>query len=76
MRGSSANQPVNQSVQVNSRVEPEISTHNIAGYFVLGIPIVLLISIIGYKKYRIVTLRRRIEKLERLWHIDIDKKTH
>jgi hypothetical protein len=76
MRGSSANQPVNQSAQVNSRVEPKISTHNIAGYFVLSIPIVLLLSIIGYKKYRIVTLRRRIQKLERLWHIDIDKKTH
>jgi hypothetical protein len=76
MRGSSVNQPVNQLTQVNSRVTPEISTHNIAGYFVLGIPIVLLMSIIGYKKYRIIALRRRIEKLERLWHIDVDKKTH
>ncbi len=76
MRGSSADQPVNQSTQVNSRVTPEVSVSNIAGYLVLSIPIVLFLSIIGYKKYRIVARRRRIEKLERLWHIDIDEKTY
>ncbi len=79
MRGSSVN-PVNQSInhptEGNSRVTPEISNQNIAGYLVLGIPIVLLMSIIGYKKYRIIALRRRIEKLERLWHMDVDEKTH
>jgi hypothetical protein len=76
MRGSSANQSANQSTEVNSRAISEVSVYNIAGYSILSISIVLLISIIGYKKYRIVAHRRRIEKLERLWHIDIDKKTH
>jgi hypothetical protein len=76
MRGSSADRPVNQSTEVNSRATSEVSAYNIAGYFILSIPIVLLISIIGYKKYRIVARRRRIQKLERLWHIDIDEKTY
>ncbi|NJL63590.1 MAG: hypothetical protein HC903_19340 [Methylacidiphilales bacterium] len=61
MRGSSADRPVNQSVQVNSTLTPEVSVSNIAGYLILSIPIVLLISIIGHKKYRTVAHRRRIE---------------
>jgi hypothetical protein len=76
MRGSSVNQSINHPTEGNSRVTPEISNHHIAGYLVLSIPIVLLMSIIGYKKYRIITLRRRIEKLERLWHMDVDEKKH
>ncbi|MEA5569793.1 hypothetical protein [Calothrix sp. UHCC 0171] len=76
MRGNSAEQPVNQSIEVNSREIPKVSTHSIAGYLIVGIPMVLLISVIGYKQYRILARRRRIEKLERLWHIDIDEKTY
>ncbi|BAZ37395.1 hypothetical protein NIES4101_33160 [Calothrix sp. NIES-4101] len=76
MRGNSAEQPGKQSIEVNSREIPEVSAHSIAGYFIVGIPIVLLLSIIGYKQYRILARRRRIEKLERLWHIDIDEKTY
>lgn len=69
-------QSVNPSVQVNSYTPTGVSAHQITGYFVVAIPIIMLLSIIGYKKYRITARRRRIAMLERLWLIDINKKTY
>jgi hypothetical protein len=71
------NQPANHTVQVDARnQQPGVSSiNNIAGYFVISIPIILFVSIFGYKKYRKTVYRRRVAKLERLWHIDVDEKT-
>ena len=68
-------QPVNPSVQVNSHNQHGVSAHQITGYFVVAIPVIMLLSIIGYKKYRITVRRRRLAMLERLWLIDVNKRT-
>lgn len=57
-------QSVNPSVQVNSHTQPGLSGHQITGYFVVAIPIIMLLSVIGYKRYRITARRRRIAMLE------------
>ncbi|AFY99805.1 hypothetical protein [Calothrix sp. PCC 6303] len=71
------NQPTKHTVQVDSRnQQPGVySVNNIAGYFIISIPIILFFSILGYKKYRKTVYRHRVEKLEKLWHIDIDEKS-
>ncbi|OKH35946.1 hypothetical protein NIES2101_37325 [Calothrix sp. HK-06] len=75
MRSQQISQSVSPSVPVPAKSNSE-SICNYAGYFVIAIPVVVLLSIIGYKKYKITTHRNRIAKLERLWHINIDEKTH
>jgi hypothetical protein len=76
MQGSSTPKEVNQTVQVNSATQSQVPSNHIASYFVIAIPILILLGILGHKKYRVTVRRRRIAKLERLWKIDIDEKTY
>jgi hypothetical protein len=71
------NPPANHTTQLDARnQQPGVSNMNhIAGYFVISIPIILLFSILGYRKYKKTVYRRRVAKLERLWHVDVDEKT-
>ncbi len=75
MRSHQISQSVNPSAPVQGKINSE-SICNYAGYLVIALPIVVFLSIMGYKKYKITTHRNRIAKLERLWHINIDEKTH
>lgn len=75
MRSHEISQSVNPSAPVQGKSQSD-SICNYAGYFVIALPVVILLSIIGYKKYKITAHRNRIAKLERLWHINIDEKTH
>ncbi|BAZ09850.1 hypothetical protein NIES4071_16630 [Calothrix sp. NIES-4071] len=75
MRSHQISQSVNPSAPVQVKSHSE-SISNYAGYLVIAIPVIVLLSIVGYKKYKITTHRNRIAFLERLWHINIDEKTH
>lgn len=75
MRSQQISQSVSPSAPVPVKSHSE-SICNYAGYLVIALPVIVLLSIIGYKKYKITTYRNRIAKLERLWHINIDEKTH
>jgi hypothetical protein len=76
MRSHQISQSVSPSAPVHNKTQPEVSAYHYAGYFIVAIPIIVLLSIIGHKKYKITVHRNRIAKLERLWHINIDEKTH
>ncbi|MBF2066551.1 MAG: hypothetical protein IGS39_19340 [Calothrix sp. C42_A2020_038] len=75
MRSHQTSQSVSSSAPVPGKNNADISAFHYVGYFIIAIPIITLLSIIGYKKYKIAVHRHRIAKLERLWHIHIDEKT-
>lgn len=68
--------PPNPVGGTNSSSSPEFQSSTIAGSLVVLIPVIILFSILGYKRYKINRYRHRIEMLERLWKIDINRKTY
>ncbi|NJO39444.1 MAG: hypothetical protein HC769_08955 [Cyanobacteria bacterium CRU_2_1] len=49
------------------------ATNALMGCLAISFPIMLTLGIVGYRKYRTVTLLRQIEKLEKLWKMDSQK---
>jgi hypothetical protein len=43
-------------------------------YFIGSLPLVLLLTIIGYRKCRTYIFDRRVERLERLWKLSSPEK--
>ncbi|NJP08119.1 MAG: hypothetical protein HC866_00460 [Leptolyngbyaceae cyanobacterium RU_5_1] len=42
--------------------------------FLIALPIAISLGALSFKQYRANTRRRRIEKLERLWNLDLERK--
>lgn len=76
MRVYAQSLPPNPPSDLNSQRRPDFQSSNLVGYLVVLIPILILFSILGYKRYKINHRRRTIAMLERLWKIDINKKTY
>ncbi|GAB1540361.1 hypothetical protein NUACC21_30300 [Scytonema sp. NUACC21] len=51
-------------------------TLNLIGFFIISLPVVLLLGMTTYKRYRTVVLRRRIAFLEKMWLIDTKNNTY
>jgi|GEM_PF-6085133 hypothetical protein len=57
------------NVQVN--YTKSIVNYNTLGYCIIALPIIVLISIIAHKKYRVIRHQRRIAFLEKMWLLDM-----
>jgi hypothetical protein len=44
------------------------------GWITLGLPVLILLSWMGYRKYQAVARQRRIRKLERMWQMSASEK--
>ncbi|AKG22332.1 hypothetical protein [Calothrix sp. 336/3] len=74
---SNTHKQTSQIVEVNARSHnTDLSLYSVIGYSILSLPILLLLGIATYKKYRVVTLRKQIAMLERIWMMDIKKNTY
>ncbi len=51
-------------------------TLNLIGFFIISLPIVLLLGMTTYKRYRTVVLRRRRVFLEKMWLMDAKDNTY
>ena len=40
----------------------------------IALPLILLVSVLGYRRYRLVQLRQQIESLERIWKMTYRQK--
>ncbi|MBR8838948.1 MAG: hypothetical protein DSM106950_34335 [Stigonema ocellatum SAG 48.90 = DSM 106950] len=71
-----SNQPANNSAHVNSNSHADTDTSTLIGFSILSFPIVLLLGVITYKKYRAAVLRRQIATLEKIWLIKLKNNTY
>jgi hypothetical protein len=76
MQGKQPSQPTNTSAEGHSHSPSHVFGQNNIGYIVVAFPIILLLGIISYKKYRIAVRRQQIAILEKIWFMDVNKKTH
>ncbi len=76
MREYTQSLPPNPTHDLNSQRRPDIQSSNLLGYLIVLVPIFVLFSILGYKRYKVNRRRRRIEMLERIWKVDANRKTY
>lgn len=55
---------------------PNQAINTALGYVAVALPIVVLVSAIGYRKYRHHMFKQQIAKLERIWRLSPQGKTH
>lgn len=77
MRSQPTNQQKTNSVEVQSQEQINVLNDPRVGLsFVAVIPILALLSVLGYQKYRRFVKRQQVALLERIWLLDVNKKTH
>ncbi|MGB5899887.1 MAG: hypothetical protein WBG66_16970 [Geitlerinemataceae cyanobacterium] len=59
-------------VQDNPQPNHQIKT--VLGYVAVALPIVLVLSVIGYRRYRTHVFKQQIAKLERMWRLSPQSK--
>ncbi|NMG08234.1 hypothetical protein [Brasilonema sp. UFV-L1] len=50
--------------------------NNFIGLSIISFPILLLVGIITYKKYRTAVFRRQVAILEKIWLMDVKNNTY
>ncbi|MEH1968980.1 MAG: hypothetical protein V7K91_21160 [Nostoc sp.] len=73
MRSHSTTQPTTNSQYVDSRMQTDASVNIFIGCSIL-IPMILFVGFNIYKKHRATVLRQQVASLEKLWHLNINKK--
>ena len=74
-------QPTNQNKTNSVEVQPEGQYHVITDTrtivsLIASFPILVMIGVLFYQKYRRFVKRKQIALLERIWLLDVNKKTH
>ena len=65
----------NTSTQPNPTLQPDFALSNtISGSLTIILPAIVICAIMGRRKYRTTILQRRIQRLNRLWQLDSNKK--
>lgn len=55
---------------------PNQAVNTALGYVAVALPLLLIVSALGYRKYRTHVVRQQIAKLERIWRLSPQRKTH
>jgi hypothetical protein len=67
------------SLAVQAQVLPnkqnDLATNPLTGSIIVLLPIIVLLTISGYRQSKARILRRQIAYLERMWHFNPPKKT-
>ena len=61
--------------QVHPSKQNDVATNPLTGSIILFLPIIVLLTITGYRKSKARILRRTIANLERMWHLNPPEKT-
>lgn len=62
-------------VQVYPRKQNDIATNPVTASIIIALPLIVLVTITGYRKYKALILRQQIANLERMWRLKAQKKT-
>lgn len=69
-------QPTTQSVNTYSNGSTHTHINNLIGFSIISFPLVVLLSIFIYKKYRTAVFRRQIATLEKIWLMEAKNNTY
>lgn len=62
------------STQLNSTQATNITPVNaLISSLMIAIPVVVITAVARYRKYRVMVIQKRIQRLNRLWQLDISK---
>jgi hypothetical protein len=61
--------PTVPTTQIQHSHRPNDQINTVLGYIAVALPIVLVLSIVGYRRYRTHLVKRQIAKLERMWRL-------
>ena len=77
MRSQPTGQQKTNSVEVQSEGQINVLNDPRIGLSLVGlIPILALLSVLAYQKYHSFVKRQQVALLERIWLLDVSKKTH
>lgn len=63
------------STPLNSTPQSDIALLNVVyGLLAIALPLVLVCTIVGYRKYRAALLQWKIQRLKHIWQLDSSKK--
>ncbi|NJM70871.1 MAG: hypothetical protein HC862_11935 [Scytonema sp. RU_4_4] len=72
----SSTQPTTHPVNTSFKGSADVHTNNLIGLSIISFPIVLLLGIITYKKYRTAVFRRQVATLEKIWLMNVQNNTY
>lgn len=70
-----ANLQITAQAQVHSSKQSDIATNPVTASIIITLPLIVLVTITGYRKYKAQILRQQIANLERMWRLKAQKKT-
>ena len=56
--------------QIHIRKHNDVAVNNLVVSLFISLPLLLLLMIIGYRKYQVYVFQRRIERLKRMWKLN------
>jgi hypothetical protein len=65
-----------QSVSVREQSQANYAINTALGYVAILLPIVFVLYVVGYQRYRTHALKRKVAKLERIWCLSLQEKKH
>jgi hypothetical protein len=74
MPENSHNHVITDSVHVEQATPSSVYVNTFIWLEIIIIHVILFVAFNTYKKYRAAVQRQKIAALEKLWHLDIDKK--
>ncbi|WP_339376859.1 hypothetical protein [Nostoc sp. 106C] len=67
--------PLAVQAQVHPSKQNDVATDTLIACTIISVPIILVLTIIGYRKFKVKILRKRIAHLEKMWRLNTPKKT-
>jgi hypothetical protein len=64
------------SIPVQETPQPNQAINTALGCVAVALPIIFVLSVVGYRKYRANILKQQILKLEQIWNLNPQGKTH
>jgi hypothetical protein len=61
--------------QVDPSQQNNVATDTLTGCIIISLPIILVLIVTGYRKYKAQVRRRRIAHIEKMWRLSPEKKT-
>ncbi|OUL23156.1 hypothetical protein [Nostoc sp. 106C] len=74
MPDSYHNYLINDSIHVEQTSKDSVYINTFIWFDIIIIHVVLFVAFNTYKKYRATALKRKVATLEKLWHLEINKK--
>ncbi|OUL25004.1 hypothetical protein BV372_28345 [Nostoc sp. T09] len=67
--------PIAVQAQVHPSRQNDVATDTLTASIIISVPIILVLTIIGYRKFKARIFHERIAHLEKMWRLKAPEKT-